>query len=39
MTEAQWDEMIDVFQLFAAELPEARRAIDEIGVFLRKHLG
>lgn len=34
-----WDEMIHVFQLFAAELPEARRAIDEIGVFLRKHLG
>ena len=34
-----WDGMIHVFQLFAAELPEARRAIDGIGVFLRKHLG
>ena len=34
-----FDEMIHVFQLFASELPEARKAIDGIGAFLRKHLG
>jgi acetyl esterase/lipase len=33
-----WDEMIHVFQLFPAELPEARRAIARIGGFLREHL-
>lgn len=34
-----WDEMFHVFQLFAADLPEARQAIDGIGAFLPKHLG
>lgn len=34
-----WQEMVHVFQLFAAELPEARQAIDEIGSFLRRHMG
>lgn len=33
-----WDEMIHVFQLFPSELSEARRAIAQIGGFLRKHL-
>lgn len=34
-----WDEMIHVFQLFAADLAEARDAIAAIGGFLQKHLG
>jgi acetyl esterase/lipase len=34
-----WDEMIHVFQLFADELEEARRAIHRIGAFLREHVG
>jgi len=29
-----WDDMIHVFQQFASELPEARQAITNIGVFL-----
>ena len=33
-----WDGMIHVFQMFAAELAEARRAIDSIAVFLEKQL-
>lgn len=33
-----WDGMIHVFQLYAAELPQARQAIDRIGGFLRRHL-
>jgi len=33
-----WDEMIHVFQLFAAELEEGRRAIEGIGAFVRKHV-
>ena len=33
-----WEEMIHVFQLFPAELAEARRAIAQIGAFLREHL-
>jgi acetyl esterase/lipase len=33
-----WDGMIHVFQMFAAELPEARQAIDAIARFLDKHL-
>ncbi len=33
-----WDGMIHVFQMFAIELPEARRAIDSIGIFLTEHL-
>lgn len=33
-----WDHMIHVFQQFPRQLPEARRAIDDIGRFLRRHL-
>jgi monoterpene epsilon-lactone hydrolase len=33
-----WDGMIHVFQMFAAELAEARRAIDSIAEFLDKQL-
>jgi acetyl esterase/lipase len=33
-----WDGMIHVFQMFGAELAEARRAIDSISEFLNKHL-
>jgi monoterpene epsilon-lactone hydrolase len=33
-----WDGMIHVFQMFGAELAEARRAIDAIAGFLRQHL-
>lgn len=33
-----WDGMIHVFQQFAAELPQARDAIEQIGRFLRKRL-
>jgi epsilon-lactone hydrolase len=33
-----WDDMIHVFQMFGAELAEARRAIDSISEFLSKHL-
>jgi acetyl esterase/lipase len=33
-----WDEMIHVFQAFAAILPEGQQAIERIGEFLRKHL-
>ena len=33
-----WDGMIHVFQQFAAELPEARKAIEHIAIFLRKQL-
>jgi acetyl esterase/lipase len=33
-----WDGMIHVFQLYAAELPQARAALDRIGGFLRRHL-
>lgn len=32
-----WDEMIHVFQQFAADLPQAGLAIDSIGRFLRRH--
>jgi len=34
-----WDGMIHVFQQFAAQLPEARRAIESIGAFLRARIG
>lgn len=34
-----WDGMIHVFQLYAAELSEARDAIRRISSFLRRHLG
>jgi acetyl esterase/lipase len=30
----RWDDMIHVFQAFAAMLPEARQAIDRIGEFV-----
>jgi monoterpene epsilon-lactone hydrolase len=33
-----WDGMIHVFQMFAAELPEACRAIDSIAEFINRHL-
>lgn len=33
-----WDGMIHVFQLFAGELEEGRRAIEGIGAFVRKHM-
>jgi len=34
-----WDEMIHMWQLFAAMLPEGQQAIDRIGEFIRKHTG
>ena len=33
-----WPEMIHVWQLFAAVLPEAQQAIDHIGAFVRGHM-
>jgi len=33
-----WDGMIHVFQMFGAELPEARQAISSIANFLNRHL-
>jgi acetyl esterase/lipase len=33
-----WPEMIHVWQLFAAILPEAQQAIDHIGAFIRTHV-
>ncbi len=33
-----WDGMIHVFQMFGAELPEARQAIASIAGFLNRHL-
>jgi acetyl esterase/lipase len=33
-----WDGMIHVFQMFGAELAEARQAVDAIAGFLRQHL-
>jgi acetyl esterase/lipase len=33
-----FDEMIHVFQMFAAELPEAAHAIASTGDFLRRHV-
>jgi acetyl esterase/lipase len=34
-----WDEMIHVWQLFAAVLPEGQQAIDRIGEFIREQTG
>jgi len=34
-----WDDMIHVWQFFAARLPEGQQAIDRIGEFIRKHAG
>jgi monoterpene epsilon-lactone hydrolase len=33
-----WDGMWHVFQFQAMSLPEARQAINEIGVFVKEHL-
>ena len=33
-----WDGMIHVFQMFGAELAEARRAVDAVAGYLRRHL-
>ena len=33
-----WPEMIHVWQLFAAVLPEAQQGIGHLGAFIRKHL-
>jgi monoterpene epsilon-lactone hydrolase len=33
-----WDDMIHVWQFFAAMLPEGQQAIDRIGEFIRKHM-
>ena len=32
-----WDDMIHVWQIFAAALPEGQQAIDRIGGFIREH--
>jgi acetyl esterase/lipase len=34
-----WDDMIHVWQFFAALLPEGRQAVDRIGEFVRQHTG
>jgi len=34
-----WEDMIHVWQFFAAMLPEGQQAIDRIGEFIRKHAG
>jgi len=34
-----WDDMIHVWQAFAAMLPEGQQAIDRIGQFIREHIG
>lgn len=34
-----WEEMIHVWHIFAAMLPEGQQAIDRIGEFIRKHTG
>ena len=34
-----WDDMIHVWQYFAAILPEGQQAIDRIGAFIREHIG
>jgi len=34
-----WEEMIHVWHMFAAMLPEGQQAIDGIGEFVRKHTG
>ena len=33
-----FDEMIHVFQIFAATLPEAQQAIDKIGAWVKQHI-
>ena len=39
VTFESWPEMIHVWQLFASMLPEGRAAIDDIGTFIRAHVG
>jgi len=34
-----WEEMVHVWHMFAAMLPEGQQAIDRIGEFIRKHTG
>jgi len=34
-----WEDMIHVWHMFAAMLPEGQQAIDRIGEFIRKHTG
>jgi monoterpene epsilon-lactone hydrolase len=34
-----WDDMIHVWHIFAAMLPEGQQAIDRIGEFIRQHTG
>jgi acetyl esterase/lipase len=34
-----WDDMVHVWQAFAAILPEAQQSIDEAGEFIRNHIG
>jgi acetyl esterase/lipase len=34
-----WDDMIHVWQLFAAILPEGQQAIERLGAFIRQHTG
>ena len=34
-----WPGMIHVFQLFGAELPQARKAIEKLGAYLERKLG
>jgi acetyl esterase/lipase len=33
-----WPRMIHVFQAYTYYFPDAQRAIDEIGMFVRKHI-
>ena len=39
VTMEPWDDMIHVWQLVAAILPEGQQAIDRIGEFVREHVG
>jgi acetyl esterase/lipase len=34
-----WEDMVHVWQAFAFVLPEARQALERVGVFLRRHCG
>jgi len=37
MTLEPWDDMIHMWHMFAAILPEGQQAIDRIGEFIREH--
>ena len=39
VTLESWEEMIHVWHMFAAMLPEGQQAIERIGEFIRKHTG